>query len=352
MPPAATHSAADTPFEGLAPDVVLGAVEQLGLVADGRLMALNSYENRVYRVGIEALVVADRHPSIQADAVVAKFYRHHRWSDLQIREEHAFALELAAAELPVAAPLRVDGQTLHRHAGFRFALFDLWRGGSPELDAVDHRAMLGRALARMHVVGARRPFSFRGGISQWRCGARARDELLARGLIPAPLDTQYEDVSAQLVQAVRQRWDRLSGIGTPASALRLHGDCHLGNILWNAQGPVFVDLDDCLSGPRVQDLWMFSAGSPVQQQREWAQLMEGYEQFSTFDFAEVQLIEPLRAMRMMNHAAWLAARWADPAFPRAFPWFGEPRYWERHIAELREQLEAVEDPPLLRAGGP
>jgi Ser/Thr protein kinase RdoA (MazF antagonist) len=348
MPPTASNPAANTPFDGLVPESVLGAVEQLGLATDGRLMALNSYENRVYRVGIEPVERADRHPSIQPDAVVAKFYRSHRWSDLQIREEHELALELAASDLPVAAPLRIDGETLHWHDGFRFAVFDLWRGSAPELDAAEHRAMLGRSLARIHVVGARRTFRFRGGISQWRCGARARDEILALGIIPAPMAQQYESWSAQLVRAVRQRWESIPQLQT----LRLHGDCHLGNILWNSQGPVFVDLDDCLAGPRVQDLWMFSAGSPSQQQREWAQLMEGYEQFANFDYVEVQLVEALRAMRMMNHAAWLAARWNDPAFPRAFPWFGEPRYWEGHIAELREQLESVEDPPLLRAGGP
>ncbi|MEO8315372.1 MAG: serine/threonine protein kinase [Pseudomonadota bacterium] len=323
----------NTPYAGLTPDVVLAAVESIGVVADGRLLALNSYENRVYRVGLE-----------DANPVVAKFYRHGRWSDAQIHEEHDFAAELAAEELPVVPPLFFDGESLHRHAGFRFSLFECRAGHGAEIDQPGHRALLGRTLARMHAVGRRHPFRHRDSLAQWRHGARARDLILDRNLVPAPLDESYARISGQLVQAVAASQERVGGL----AQLRIHGDCHGGNILWQAQGPLFVDFDDCLGGPAVQDLWMFCAGEPEQIQREWTELLEGYEQFGHFDFSETSLVEALRAMRMLNHAAWIASRWTDPAFPRAFPWFGEPRYWERHIDELREQLDALEDPPLLR----
>jgi Ser/Thr protein kinase RdoA (MazF antagonist) len=334
----------NTPYQGLTPEVVLDAVEALGLVVDGRLMALNSYENRVYRVGLEA----DQAPIAGLAAgvpVVVKFYRHGRWSDASIREEHEFTLELAAAELPVAAPLMLVGDTLHHHAGFRYTLFECRPGTGPELDLPGNRELLGRTLGRMHAVGGRRRFQHRGGIAQWQHGARARDTILSGRLVPSPLDERYAQVSGQLVQAVAACE---ASVG-PVRQLRIHGDGHGGNILWHVHGPLFVDFDDCLMGPAVQDLWMFCAGDPLLMQREWAQLLEGYEQFAHFEFAEAGLIEALRAMRMLNHAAWVASRWSDPAFPRAFPWFGEPRYWERHIDELQEQLEALDDPPLLRA---
>jgi Ser/Thr protein kinase RdoA (MazF antagonist) len=312
---------------------VLAAVESTGLLADGRLLALNSYENRVYRVGLE-----------EGEPVVAKFYRHGRWSDAQIHEEHAFTAELSAAELPAVAPLLFNGRSLHRHGGFRFALFECRAGHGAEIDLPGHRTLMGRTLARMHAVGRQRGFGQRESIADWRSGARARDLILARNLVPSPLDETYALVSGQLVQAIADCQQRA---GNPAQ-LRIHGDCHGGNILWQPQGPLFVDFDDCLAGPAVQDLWMFCAGDPQQIQREWTELLDGYEQFSHFDYAETSLVEALRAMRMLNHAAWIASRWSDPAFPRAFPWFGEPRYWERHIDELREQLDALEDPPLLR----
>ena len=328
------------PFEGLGPEVVLDCVGRLGHSPDGRLLALNSYENRVYRVGIEPVPQSDSR--ILATAVVAKFYRAQRWSDAQILEEHAFARELAAQELAVAEPLLCGGATLHAHQGFRYALFPCWRGASPELDAAGHRELLGRTLGRLHAVGAQRAFATRPTVEDWQCGAAARRTLLASGQIPDSLREKYAEVSAQLVAAVRERWDT----ARHARRLRLHGDCHLGNLLWNEQGPVFVDLDDCVSGPAVQDLWMMCTGDAARLPREWSQLLAGYRQFADFELAELQLIEPLRSVRMLNHAAWVAARWHDPAFPRAFPWFGEIRYWERHVTELYEQLEAVESPPL------
>lgn len=324
-------------YAALTPEVVLGAVESLGLLTDGRLLALNSYENRVYRVGLEADA-----PGIAQ--VVAKFYRPDRWSDAAIAEEHAFAAELSAAELPAVAPLRFDGSSLHCHAGFRFSLFEYRAAHGADVDQPGNRQLLGRTLARMHAMGARRAFQHRESVAGWRSGARARDLILDRGLVPAPLDESYAGISGQLVDAIARCQEQAGAL----RQLRIHGDCHGGNILWQLQGPLFVDFDDCITGPAVQDLWMFCAGDPEQIQREWSELLEGYEQFAHFDFSETAVIEALRAMRMLNHAAWIASRWSDPAFPRAFPWFGEPRYWERHIHELREQLEALEDPPLLR----
>lgn len=337
-----------TPFSGLDPQAVLEAVESLGLQTDGRLFALNSYENRVYRLGLEQ-PLADQGFSaadVQLDAVVVKFYRPQRWSDAQILEEHAFALELAQAQLPVAAPVRCEGQTLHDSDGFRFALFECCRGGAPELDAAGARELLGRTLGRIHAQGSRWPFDERESWVDSEWGQRARRTVLDLGVVPQPVRASYQQVSGQLADAIAAQ------VGSTDNwrQLRLHGDCHLGNILWNARGPVIVDLDDCIQGPAIHDLWMFlSGGSPATQQAEWAQLMAGYEQFADFDYNEVALIEPLRGLRMLNHAAWLASRWTDPAFPKAFPWFAEARYWERHVADLREQLEALADPPLLRS---
>lgn len=323
--------------------MVLDAVESLGVVPDGRLLALNSYENRVYRIGLEH-PLTDPPPGVIAGHLVAKFYRHARWSDAQIDEEHAFAIELAEAELPVAAPLGIDGCTLHRHAGFRFALFGCRPGTSPELDQPGARELLGRTLGRMHALGARRDFRHRDGIEAWRHGERARAAILALGIVPPPLEAQYAQISAELVAAIEDCHEATG----PLRRLRLHGDCHPGNILWQSTGPLFVDFDDSISGPAVQDLWMLVAGTPDQMRHEWSLLLDGYEQFAHLDAGEATLIEALRAMRMLNHAAWIAQRWDDPAFPQAFPWFAEARFWERHVDELREQLLALDDPPLLR----
>ncbi|MGC4027538.1 MAG: serine/threonine protein kinase [Steroidobacteraceae bacterium] len=333
----------ERPFAGLAPEVVLDAVESLGIGVDGRLMALNSYENRVYRVGTEGPAGLESHPGIVADAIIVKFYRAGRWSDAQIVEEHQFAADLADAELSVAAPVARDGTTLHHWAGFAFAAFACWRGGAPELDLPGHRELLGRSLGRLHARAATRRFATRGAVSDWQCGESARRAVLASGHLPPPLDERYAEVSAQLVAAVRAAMD-----AAPRPRLqRLHGDCHLGNILWNAQGPVFVDLDDCLTGPAIQDLWMLCSGSPAQREKEWTELLCGYSQFASLDRGELALVEALRAIRMLNHAAWIAGRWRDPAFPLAFPWFAGPRYWERHLDELREQIAIVWDPPPL-----
>jgi Ser/Thr protein kinase RdoA (MazF antagonist) len=320
------------PFAGLTPEVVLDAAAAAGLDPDGRLFALNSYENRVYQ-----LWSAER-------GLVLKFYRPHRWSDAQIAEEHSFTHELTEAELPVAAPLKIGGDTLLRFRGFRFSAFPFLRGRAPELDAPEARQLLGRSIARLHQVGARHPFAHRPRIGVERLGWEARSQVLEADLLPERLHERYASVSGALLERVGEAFATAQGV----REIRLHGDCHLGNLLWNEHGPLFVDLDDCAMGPRVQDLWMMLSGSADEQQGQWAQILEGYRQFADFDYAEVRLIEPLRGLRMLHHAAWVAHRWGDPAFPRAFPWFGEERYWEGYLQDLMEQMGQIEDPPLLR----
>jgi len=319
------------PFAGLSPDVVLDAAASLGFECDGRLFALNSYENRVYQMG-------------RAEGpLVLKFYRPARWSDAQIVEEHAFTAELAAAEMAVASPLQLDGRTLFRFRDFRFAVFPWLRGRSPELDAPESRAMLGRALARLHRIGAVQPFRVRLKLTVERLGFDARDQVLDSGMLPDNMEESYLRATDALLDRVERVFDEVG----PTRQIRLHGDCHLGNLLWNEHGPVFVDLDDCMSGPAIQDLWMVLSGSAADQQLQWRELAEGYEQFGVLDYGELRLVEPLRSLRMLHHAAWLATRWSDPAFPRAFPWFGGVRYWEEHVNDLLAQVAAVDDPPLL-----
>ena len=319
------------PFAGLTPDAVLEAAEAVGLSPDGHQFALNSYENRVYRLG-----------RIDQPPVVVKFYRAHRWTDAQILEEHEFALELLAEELPVSAPLRLNGTTLHHYREFRLAAFTFCPGRAPELDAPDARELLGRTLARIHAVGQRRRFQHRSTLRGAALATRARKTLLASPLLPQHMQGAYADLSAALVEQIEEAFAR----GAPLALVRLHGDCHLGNILWQPQGPLFVDLDDCMNGPRIQDLWMFLSGPAHEQQRQWAELMQGYQQFGVLSPTELYLVEALRASRMLHHAAWIAERWTDPAFPRAFPWAGEARFWERYVGDLREQLELLMQSPL------
>ena len=320
------------PYSNLSPELVLDALEAVGHRCDGRVLALNSYENRVYRVGR-----TDEAP------VIIKFYRAGRWSDQQILEEHEFALELAQQEIPVAAPLVLSGATLHRHADFRLAVFPLCAGTAPELDQAGARELLGRTLARIHAVGARRAFQFRWSLDREQRGARARKTLLRSQFLPEHMQERYAIVSAQLLERIEAAFAEAA----PVSSIRLHGDCHLGNILWQERGPLLVDLDDCLNGPRIQDLWMFLSGNADEQRHQWSQIMEGYQQFGALEARELRLIEPLRAARMLNHAAWIAERWQDPAFPRAFPWAAQARFWEGYVGDLMQQCELLEDPPSL-----
>lgn len=320
----------DVPYDRLSPDVMLDALQSVGLVPDGRMLALNSYENRVYQMGLE-----DEAP------VVVKFYRPGRWSAAAIEEEHAFALELAADEIPVVAPARVNGRTLHGHAGYLFAVYPRRGGRWPDLDTAEDRQRLGRFLGRIHRIGGRTPFFQRDRFDPWGRTQAAVETVLNDAGLPDYLQDRYADVTASIADGLA---DTLEAV--QPRAVRIHGDCHRGNILWTDAGGHVVDLDDCTTGPAVQDLWMLVAGSPDDRRRQWLDILEGYEQFGVFDRAELALVEPLRAFRMVHYAAWLARRWRDPAFPKAFPWFGGARYWEDHVRELLEQRELMEEPTL------
>ena len=323
-------------FADLGPNQVLDAVESAGYRCDGVLLALNSYENRVYRVGIDD-------PIDDQSALVAKFYRPKRWSDAAIIEEHAFCAELAGRDLPVVAPLREgDGTSLFRHGEHRFALYPNRPGRAPDLEDADSLGQLGRLIGRLHNVGALRPFQHRTGLSVDSLGQQSRDWLLEQGFIPPDVVSAYDSASTLLLDQVQAAFERA---GQPAS-LRLHGDCHPGNVLWVGDGAWFVDLDDARMGPALQDLWMFITGDRNEMTARLADLLDGYTRFRDFDPRELQLFEALRSLRMMHYAAWLARRWQDPAFPLAFPWFNSERYWGEHVLALREQSALMDEPPL------
>jgi Ser/Thr protein kinase RdoA (MazF antagonist) len=310
-----------TPYAGLSPDCVLDAVETAGIYTDGRLLALNSYENRVYQIGLE-----------DGGFLVAKFYRPGRWSDAAIDEEHAFSLELADAELPVVAPMVIDGATLLRHEGFRYALYPRRGGRAPSLESADQLEWMGRLLARMHGIGARQRFAHRQAFDHEHLIEQPAQAALDSGLIPAHLEDAYVDAIDRLDDAVAARFDAVA----PLRMLRLHGDCHPGNILWTDAGPHFVDLDDARNGPAVQDLWMLA-----EDERGLHALLEGYAQFADLDPSELHLIPALRAMRQAHHAGWIAQRWNDPAFPAAFPYAAEARWWQEHIGDLEQAADSM-----------
>ncbi|MDK2125407.1 serine/threonine protein kinase [Parachitinimonas caeni] len=319
------------PFSGLDPDCILNAIDSTGLRASGSLLALNSYENRVYQVGID-----------DAAPVVVKFYRPERWSEAAILEEHAFLAELTGLEIPVVAPLLLGGQSLHSFQGFRFALFPRRGGRAPELDDAQTLEWLGRFLGRIHAVGAVRPFAHRPTLDIASFGEQSLAYLLENNWLPPELTETYRSVALQALEGVRRCYDRAGSVGS----LRLHGDCHGGNILWTDDGPHFVDFDDCRMGPAIQDLWMCLSGEREDRSRQLADLLAGYEEFCEFDYRELHLIEALRTLRLLHYSAWLARRWHDPAFPVAFPWFGSQRYWQDRILELREQVALLDEPPL------
>lgn len=327
-----------TPFSSLTPDSLLDALESIGLHPDGRLLALNSYENRVYQVYME-----DDAPR------VAKFYRADRWSDAAILEEHAFSLELAERELPIVAPLLIDGQTLHRHGELRFSVFARQGGRAPEFDSGQTLEWMGRFIGRIHAVGALKPFVERPELNIISFGEEPRDFLLSGEFLPPDLADVYFGVVEQALDGVRHCFDHAGKVAT----LRLHGDCHAGNVLWVAgegrdgvAGPFFVDFDDSRMGPAIQDLWMLLSGERAEQIRQLADVLAGYEDFFEFEPRELHLVEALRTLRLIHYAGWLARRWDDPAFPAAFPWFNTPRYWQDRILELREQIALMQEPPL------
>ena len=326
-------TSADTPsFARLSPDLVLDALDSIGLHGDGRLLALNSYENRVYQIGIE-----DNPP------IIAKFYRPDRWSDAAILEEHAFVDELASREIPVVPASHFgDGNSLHQFDGYRFAVFARHGGRAPELDDRATLEWLGRFIGRIHAVGAIKLFSERPAINVTTFGDEPRAWLLANNFIPADLHAAWTAVTTQALDGVRRCYDRVGDIGT----LRLHGDVHSGNVLWTDAGPHFVDFDDSRTGPAMQDLWMLLSGDRSDMQRQLGDLLAGYEDFCEFDPRELHLIEALRTLRLIHYSAWLARRWDDPAFPVAFPWFNTQRYWQDRVLELREQISLMDEGPL------
>jgi Ser/Thr protein kinase RdoA (MazF antagonist) len=345
-----TTSPSQTPYADLGPDLVLDALDTVGLRGDGRLIQLNSYENRVFQVFLE-----------DGRVIVTKFYRPGRWSDAQILEEHAFANELAAREIPVASvwPLNIDGgsrlasqvallgETLAQlttpaGAAYRFSVSERLGGRAPELEDADTLEWLGRFIGRMHAVGALKPFEHREHLSVQTFGVDERDWLLAQGLIPPDAETAWAQVTSDALEAVAAAFAN----GAPPRQIRLHGDCHLGNVLWTHDGPHFVDLDDAVTGPATQDLWMLLSGDRAAMRRQLVTVLDGYEQFMDFDWRELRLIEPLRTLRIIRHSAWIARRWADPAFPIAFPWFESPKYWAEQTTRLRQQLEAMSEAPL------
>lgn len=323
------------PFAALSPDVMLDAVERLGLPVDGRLIALNSYENRVYQIGVD--------DERFGPFVVVKFYRPGRWSDAAILEEHGWVSELAAEELPVVPPLQLGGGSLHTHAGFRYGVFPRQGGRAAEFDDDENLARMGRLLGRIHGVGQRKPFLHRPCLDIETFGEASLAWLERSGMLPLEQASAYLSLGRQALAASAQCW---AWAGKPQS-LRLHGDCHSGNVLWTDQGPHFVDFDDSRQGPAIQDLWMLLSGEPDRRIRQLTILIQAYRQFADFNLAELHLVEALRTLRLIHHAAWLARRWDDPAFPVAFPWFASPHYWQERILELREQLVLLAEPPLF-----
>jgi Ser/Thr protein kinase RdoA (MazF antagonist) len=319
------------PYAALTPECLLDAVENTGRRCDGRLAALNSYENRVYQVWLES-----------GECVVAKFYRPQRWSRAAILEEHAYALALAQAELPVVAPLVLNGKTLHEHAGFLLALYPRQGGRTPEFEDQETLRWLGRFIARIHAIGALQDFEQRPTLGWAEFGEAPARYVLENDFVPPDLRVAYESTALDVIERVKNRWQDAGGFGT----LRLHGDCHAGNILWTDAGPHFVDLDDARMGPAVQDIWMWLGGERGAQQQQLAAIIAGYREFYDFNPAELALIEPLRTLRMVHYAGWLARRWGDPAFPQSFPFFNTQRYWQDHILALREQAAALDEPPL------
>lgn len=323
-------------YADLTPPQVLAALDAVGLRGDGRILQLNSYENRVFQVFLE-----------DGRAVVAKFYRPGRWSDAQILEEHAFALELAAAEVPVVAPLRldvadaaarVDGGTLAHFEGHRFTVAPRCAGREPELDDPEVLRRIGGFIGRLHAVGRQRRFEHRHWLDAHADGRRALGLLVAGGFVPPPELPAWRDAAERALALVEAAFDAAQ----PLATLRLHGDCHVGNVLWRDGLPNVVDLDDAMQGPAVQDLWMLVSGDATSMAQQLNTLLDGYEQFSEFDDRERRLIEPLRTLRMLRHAAWLAERWSDPTFPLNFPFFGSAAYWNQQTTQLREQAEAMD----------
>ncbi|PXA66602.1 MULTISPECIES: serine/threonine protein kinase [Vibrio] len=315
-------------FDALTPDLIWYALESIGIRAESGFLALNSYENRVYQFTDE-----------ENRRFVVKFYRPQRWTEQQIQEEHDFALELAAAEIPLAPPLVINGSSLHRYQGYYFALFTSMGGRQFEVDNPQQLEWVGRFLGRIHKIGESKTFIHRPNLGLDEYLYQPKRILEQASFIPSHLQNTFFNDLNLLIERIEQYWQPTQ------SAIRLHGDCHPGNILWR-DGPMFVDLDDARNGPAVQDLWMLLSGDRQEKLVQLDILLEGYQEFCDFNPQQLKLIEPLRGLRMVHYMAWLAKRWHDPAFPLAFPWFNDPKYWEGQVLAFKEQLAALEEPSL------
>lgn len=323
----------DTPYADLTPERLLDAIDSLGIRCDGRLQPLNSYENRVYQVGLE-----------DGSQCVAKFYRPGRWNDAAILEEHAFTIELATQEIPVVPPISFGGATLHHWESYRFALFKKQGGRTPELESEKTLEWLGRFLGRIHAVGVISDYQERPALDILSFGIEPREFLISGDWLPAELRPAWVSIADEALDGVNQAFQRAGNI----QVLRMHGDCHPGNLLWTDDGPHFVDFDDSRMGPAIQDLWMLLSGSDADMRAQFAALLRGYETFREFDDRELNLVEALRTLRLIHYSAWIARRWHDPAFPSAFPWFGTIRYWQDRILELREQVALMQESSLIQ----
>ena len=318
-------------FTSLSPDLILDGIESLGIQVDSGLLALNSYENRVYQFHDENKV-----------KYVTKFYRPERWTLAQIQEEHDFALDLAEHELPVVAPLVISGETLFHFKGYNFAIFPCRGGRIFEVDNLEQLEWMGRFIGRIHARSATRPFHHRLTINSQEMLIDARNDIKTSLFVPRSLELPFFTILDQVVDVAQQNFQANKN----CAQIRLHGDCHASNILWTDKGPHFVDLDDCRQGPAIQDLWMMLSGDRQQQLLQLDTILMGYEEFYSFEHNQLSLIESLRTMRMVNYISWLCKRWQDPAFPRSFPWFNTEKYWEQQILMLKEQMSALQQPPL------
>lgn len=316
-----------TPYAQLEPNVILDAIESTGFICTGSLIALNSYENRVYQIGIE-----------DSEPLIAKFYRPHRWSSEAILEEHQFSLELVQHEIPIIAPLIIKDQTLHHHHDFRFSLFPRRGGRALELDNSEQLEWMGRFIGRLHKVSASQSFKHRIQLNAQTYGHDPYDFLIEHHFIPDYLKPNF----CKTVETALQKIEQIFKYVGQVDQIRLHGDCHAGNVLWSESGPHIVDLDDCLTGPAIQDIWMLLSGEPKLMEVQLTKILRGYNEFHDFNPRERHLIEALRTLRMLHYSGWLAKRWADPAFPLSFPWFNTPVYWQNYMTNLNEQIELLD----------
>ena len=323
--------AEETPYFGLGPDLILNALDHVGWKTTGKLMPLNSFENRVYQIGV--------YDEDREFDVVAKFYRPGRWSQNQLLEEHKFTFDLSEFELPVIAPIKINQESLFKVGKFQFAVFEKKGGRAPNLEDDSVLSWIGRLIGRIHAVSATQSFRYRPSMSTGQFGREPVEFIINNGVMPAELREAYEGLVDLALMAIDGALKRAED----SSFIRLLGDCHPGNILWMEDGPSFVDLDDAVMGPAIQDLWMLLSGDRESMAMQLRKVLIGYEQFMTFDYQQVALIEPLRTLRIINYAGWLAQRWNDPAFQLAFPWFGSQRYWEEHLGHIREQIGLMQE---------